>query len=542
MKENIVTKKAEAQIKSPSVAIENLKSPFAHTSKDSLGANPANNTYGFSSIQDFSGVFGNHNSDLFATHGDAIGFHNYLHNFVEHNFWFKDGNVKTWQYSEPFDHWQNKYGVDAVMAFYHSGHGNMDANGVFQAPMGGEWNGETWFLSNNKVKLANQVCRYIFWSTCLSCRVLGVHNPVRTWWNSDNNPGFRMLFGFETISIDSPDYGTNFWNHWKNGESFSTAWLNASWDIHHNQAPSCVASGTNATDANNRLFNERFFDWNAVARNYYSWRWYYASGMVAKNKALPKQLKIAEFETQTFSTKTVTALANTLAIKGALKISSEGESYITSNNQSIALNKLGHLNVKLGVINHNNKKAISEKEAIKIAEEQIKLHELNAGEKYAFDVVRLSKVCGGKGSKTPKLDEEYVSDVMVQFRQIVNGVPVVNADAGLIRITIDNDKTVVNLHSSVKKVKLLSSQPKEMMIDPKDEKTLSTATNMALIEKAFLQNLHQYNAPAELVADTDEIGYDLVNHLGKLVNQRVYELSFEKGLKKLVKVVVPIFG
>ena len=39
------------------------------------------------------------------------------------------------------------------------------------------------------------------------------------------NLGFRMLFGFETVSADDPDYGRLVWDEWNRGKSFSTAWL-----------------------------------------------------------------------------------------------------------------------------------------------------------------------------------------------------------------------------------------------------------------------------------------------------------------------------
>lgn len=156
---------------SESLIIKALASPLSKTEQDNGNAKktaaPANNLLGMCSIQDFSGVFGNHNSDLHETHADARGFYNYLYNWYTANFWYGDGAVKTWLYDDPYDHWQNVYGVDAVCIFYHSGHGNMTSGGVFQAPMGAVWNGESWFFSNNKVLFGNQRIRYIFWSTCL---------------------------------------------------------------------------------------------------------------------------------------------------------------------------------------------------------------------------------------------------------------------------------------------------------------------------------------------------------------------------------------
>ena len=533
------TEVSELEISAPE--LKTLESPFAPLEKTELlkAPLPANNTYGLCSIENFSATLGN-GSNLTYTHDDAQGFHNYMNKFYTPNFWFKDGGVQSWQYEEPYDHWQNLYGVDAVMIFYHSGHGNMDSNGVFQAPMGGKWGTESWFFSNHKALFANQRSRYIFWSTCYSCRVLDGQNPVRTWWNSDNNPGFRMLFGFETVSIDSPNYGAYFWNHWKNNEAFSTAWLNASWDIYHNQSPSCVASGSNQTEASNRLFNERLFTSGAVARNWYQWRWYYASSRAARNLELPRELKIATFETATFTNEDVQQLASTLRMPINGNIINDGTYSIQEDHRKIALTPLGHLEIKLAEINRENKSPLDEKEAIKIAKEHIEKYQLHAGEKYELDLVRISKTAGSKALKGAKIENEFISDTTVQFRQIINGIPAINSDAGLIRVTIDNDGTVVNLNSSVKKVASLNNKPKAMVLDPKDENSLKKASSKATVEKLFKKKLTGYKAP-KLIKDSEEIGYDVAHAYGRIVIQRVYEVSYEKGLKKLIKVIVPYF-
>jgi Family of unknown function (DUF6345) len=189
---------------------------------------------------------------LSSTHEDAIGFFTYLEKWYPRNFWFADCGVQPWIYYEPYDNWQDIYGIDAVLAFYHSGHGGMDGNGVFYLPMSAPWGNEgcTVVSSSDNMQLGNERVRYIFWSTCLSLRVLDGQNPINTWHKS--NRGWRMMFGFETTSWDSPDYGSNFWSQWNGGSKpLSTAWLDGSWAIAHDQAPSVVACGATAEEAQN---------------------------------------------------------------------------------------------------------------------------------------------------------------------------------------------------------------------------------------------------------------------------------------------------
>jgi len=246
-----------------------------------LGAAPAN-IFGVSSIETFADVNG-----LSATHEDADGFWRYLANFYAENFRFRDDGVQYWQYTEPYDDWQDRYGTDAVRVFYHSGHGGMDDAGAFRAPLGKEWGGRT-SVSSNDVLQGNERLRYIFWSTCLSLRVLDGHTPIRTWNATDR--GVRMFFGWETVSWDRSGYGEWFWNHWRSGQSLATAWLNSGWDGGHDQAPSVAACGATPDEAQNRVNNERLFSDAPASSAWWWWRWYGAAkSLSAATRALAKE-------------------------------------------------------------------------------------------------------------------------------------------------------------------------------------------------------------------------------------------------------------
>ena len=248
--------------------------------------------YGAFSLEKFAAA-----GDLTYTHEDAGGWLAYVERFQARNFWYQDAGVGAWAYYEEYDNWQDTYGIDAVMAAYHSGHGNMDGNGVFYAALGTNWGGLGTNAVSSRMALGNEQVRYLFWSTCFSLRVLGGHNPIRTWYGP--NLGFRMLFGYETTSVDAPNYGRDFWNQWNRGKSFSLAHLDMSWyDVSHNQAPSVVACGATPAEAQNRLFNERNFFWDSVSKAYWHWRWYYAAGSAlaqrGTNLALPQRLATAQ--------------------------------------------------------------------------------------------------------------------------------------------------------------------------------------------------------------------------------------------------------
>ncbi len=191
-------------------------------------------------------------------------------------------------------------------------------------------------------------------------------------------------------------------------------------------------------------------------------------------------------------------------------------------------------------LNYKNKKQLGEDKALKIAEKYIRQHKLGNGEELQFDMIRLSKTCGSATKEGADTADEYVTDTTIQYKQIINGVPAVNQNQGIVSVTIDNDGIVTNMLSSVKKIARLSKNPKSMMIDPSKNGKALAAKSASAIERSFNDKTSRYKS-AKVVEDSEETGYDLDSMHGRLVIQRVYEVTFEKGLKKLIKVTVPVF-
>ena len=263
------------------------ESPFAPAAKlaDAL---PPEHSYGAASMQTYAD-----GQVAYHTHASADGFLAYVDQFEQTSFRVKDQQVQWWQYDAPFDDWQNNYGCDAVEVFYHAGHGGTDASsGDYSAPLGSAWD-DTIFLHSSKMSIGDQRLRYLFLATCEGCMVFPPNSPIRTW--NVCNRGFRMLFGAAGLIYDSPDYGTNFWNHWRAGDSFSQAWQDALLDVSSAHQPASTAVGASAAQAQNRLFNERFFTAATTGRDWYWWRWVGGAPAAAAQfvQIFPKQLQFA---------------------------------------------------------------------------------------------------------------------------------------------------------------------------------------------------------------------------------------------------------
>lgn len=511
------------------------------------------NMYGANSIQ----VFATGDGGLSYTHADADGWANYVARFTPLNFRFRDAAVSTWEYLDPWDDWQDTYGVDAVRAFYHSGHGGMDNNGVFFAPLGAAWGGRGAYARSDQMSFSNQHVRYLFLSTCFSCRVLGGQNPIRT-WNHGNN-GLRMLFGYETVSVDAGNYGSAFWNHWNRNKSFSQAWLDASWyDISTHQAPSAFACGANSTEATDRLYNERLFYGNAASKNWYQWRWYYAaaSAMAQRdaNRKLPARIALAHLEPRSVTSARVRDLFNRLpldmAIPRDMTARPESGFAIGDVHNRISIAPDGSFDAAFAKANRDNQQAPTAQAAISAASAFVRQIGSD-GEGMQFDRLIHNWESGGSAEGTGALTPARITETVVQFTQTINGLPVVTPGQGKVIVRLDNDqrilgvadttRTVAGLVDQVASTPLPPGAPQTSesgstpSVDPEDVAALGWNRQM----KSFLLNGGVPRASSP-VPGSFEVGYSIRGNTAVLVVRQEVEVDFGHGLLKRYVVEEPL--
>jgi hypothetical protein len=496
-------------------------------------------------------------AELHATHADATGWLDYLTKFHPRNFWFADGGVQRWAYIEDYDNWQDTYGMDAVMAVYHSGHGGMGADGVFFVPLGADWSGSH-SVTSNEMRFGNEQANYIFWSTCLSLRVLDGQNPIKTWAGA--NGGFRMLFGFETTSVDSGDYGKFFWEEWNKKKSLSQAWLDESWRISTYQAPSAVACGATAAEAKDRLFNERMLSWGHVSSAYWWWRWYYAApGVAARepNVELPKDLLIADLRPPELSEHAVRDMLARFGIDGpllreTLQVTPDGIASIEVGDQRVAFGRNGSMEVQLATPNRDNLDQLPGQEAIRAAQDAIGARGLGVDAELVFDQIRHGAEGGGSAEGSGELQGPFVTETTVQFRQVINGLPVLTPDAGQVRVTVDNDGTVTSVQSTTREIARLSDRPRStVMAPPSPGSRVTTAAEPPDPEQRLAEVWSnrlaswagsQGRAPSEavVVPGTTEVGYEVVGNEAVLAARRLVEVGLGRGCRKQYWVVAPL--
>jgi hypothetical protein len=369
-----------------------------------------------------------------------------------------------------------------------------------------------------------------------------------------------MLFGYETVSWDNPNYGKFFWQEWNKKKSFSTAWLDASWRIAHDQAPSVVACGATKEEAKNRVFNERYFYSGRVSNNWYWWRWYNASREAREPQlALPQHLMAGRLQSVEAARPSARSLAERfdldVDILAEVSNTRDGSYRVAAGEKSIAYGSDGAIDVRLAQPNRANQTPLSMQRAKTLAEGAVRRYGLDQEVPVVFDRVLLTLEGGGTAEGSGQVEGPYTTGTIVQFRQLVNGVPVITPSAGTVRVSIDNDGTVTDVHTSVRAIEQLSSRPRSSVTEPTPEGSVAPVlqpepTNYEqLLAAEFTRQLTAGIArgggmPLEFadVPGSTEIGYDIQGDEVVLIARKAVEVNFGNGYRKRYWVTVPLFA
>ncbi|XIG74332.1 hypothetical protein C1N81_13690 [Streptomyces sp. SGAir0957] len=497
------------------------------------------------------------------THEDATGWLAYLQQFYDRNFWFADAGAQVWAYEETYDNWQDRYGMDAVVAVYHSGHGGMDGNGVFFAPLGAKWDNRSDAVSN-RMAFGNERANYVFWSTCNSLRVLDGHSPIRTW--AGPNLGSRMIFGFETTSIDSGDYGKKFWEKWRAGQTYCDAWLNASWDIYHGQAPSVAATGATQAEATNRLNQERNFFREHVSDAWYAWRWYYArEGLRDPMTQAPAEPKIVQLAPRQPGQELTqlgqlahfpqAALQEVHVERQGVLSANSGDKYVSTAPGAVRW-------VKLADANHRNTEQLPTDRAVELARAFVEQHgDATGGAELVVEGVHDLMQNSGKKDGS-QIGEPVSLQTHVTFRQVFGGVPVITPGRGEFRVALDNDGTVVQATLSTRQptgdvrtpssaVAPPSGKGKQALASPGsrdprqalDEAQQRRIAHLTAMASDSERSAADIEAQLEVrdVPGTLEVGYEIEGNEAYPAARKLIELgSRDSMFKKLRWVVAPL--
>ncbi|MFF4985617.1 DUF6345 domain-containing protein [Streptosporangium saharense] len=498
---------------------------------------------------DFLGLYSITNYDeycadpLFDTHRDAAGFQKALSKPA--SFHLKDEKVHSRYYHG--DGAGSSYGIDTNVVTYHSGHGDLsDPKGRYTPFL--HHKGDCWAWSDRMV-IGAKNCRYIFWSTCYSLRIgkdekTGRQNtPPRTWGAA--NHGFRMIFGYQTYSNDHFRYGEKFVRYVRGGYSFSEAFLLASWVINPYQTPVAAACGSIGTETRNRLLNERKFSKARVRPTH--WRWVALerhSEVRERNLQPPPIPLVGVLDPET--TPSPAELALRFGLDPADLYRYGEHTTVADDRRRLSIGQDGDWILHLADLGDSAGRggSCSDDRAQALAWAFLAEHDLD-GEPLVLDQIAHITIDGADDADDA--DSKGADDppaplaTLVQFRQVVNGLPVITPDAGALKVIIGQDETVVSVASSLRFLTRLSGSPVSGP-PPAQLPDAEEALGRELGELLRAFALEGVVPAVTVVPDTTEVGYDIEDDHAVLAAYRLVKLDFPQGLTKSYWLRAVLFG
>jgi hypothetical protein len=521
----------------------------------------APDVHGTFSVEDFQGT----QTNLSLTHDSADGFRAYLNNWYAHNFVYRDGTVGTWAFydvagGDNWDLWTHAgidRGIDGALAVFNSSHGGMNASGRYTFCLGANWAGRGWnaystsmSIGGNDGTLGNERNRYIFWDTCQSVKWSGSHSPYRTWGGPAN--GVRMIFGYDTNSVDSSNYGRYFWEEWNKGKTLVYAFLDASWRINTGQSPCVVAFGSSSADAASRRDSERMLSWGAVSSSWGAWRWYYTAKSAGPGKRgeltladVPSTVATRAIHDRGNSDDEVQETAESIGIRVDDERMIQNRPFllrsVVTDDSTLFVDSDGDFELRLQrqVTTKAAAELSSDESLIERASQIVDQFGLMADSDYRVSDVRY--LAQNTESADQKAGEPEIVERTVIFDQVIDDLAFIDPDAGHVEITFDaGADEIVGIRSTIRAVV------------PSYEKTPAERSARDLDEVRMIA-LHSFTASPvpnpdgsaksietlEIVAGSEKIGYQMIDGRAVPVYRALLQ-NPEFPQSKLHEAVIPL--
>lgn len=526
--------------------------------RTSLEAAP--NVYGTFSVQSFP----NPKNNLGNTHASAQGFRDFLSPWYAPNFILQDGNVKP----EYFFDSTSSFGfplsfdgaaLDSALAVWHSSHGNM-SNNVYTTNLGASglngyslWPSYGDTISSDVMALGgttngfgNQTLRYMFWDTCYGVRFNGGNNPYSTW--APRAKGIRMIFGYDTTSVDDANYGKYFWEEWSKGKTLAQSFLDASWRISNHQTPVAMAFGATTAEAGNLRNTERTLNWGAVSANAASWSWYNAQPAVSKQQPAAMavfekaaQAGVYTIEAQDNGIEAVSNLAGKFGInveqEGMVQNRPFGLKAVRTNGANLIVEANGNyeMTFKQSVQRGVAGAAVENDTLFARASNVVNELGLSANQQIEASFIRtLNEASSSQGNEP---SQARVIEKTVIFDQVVGELRFNDPEAGHIEVSFDAQTgQVTRLRSTLKK--LAMAQQSEGTVTTHSVETARAAALGKVKSAAQIENT---DTRFEIVAGSESIGYSMVNGKATPV-YRVQISNSQSPNSRPQQVIIPLTG
>lgn len=241
-----------------------------------------------------------------------------------------------------------------------------------------------------------------------------------------------------------------------------------------------------------------------------------------------------------------------MKLPNEIAASRDGSFTLNDGSARVAFGSDGSFEAQVAEPNRENREQLAQRRVLGLAQESLKRYGLDRDVTLVPDRVRLLSEAGGTDEGSGERVGPFVTETTVQFRQVINGLPVISPDAGTVRVTLDNDGTVTNIHSATRIIDQLSDRPRSMTSAPEPGSNGSPringsiararATNPECYERLLSAEWGKRMAAwavkghmpeqTSVVPGTTEVGYDIRGNEAVLVAKRAVEVDFGGGFRK----------
>jgi hypothetical protein len=430
--------------------------------------------------------------DLTETSADTWGFINNCASWQKKNYVYADGDVWADDFRTSSDHYAAGHlpagfdGIDSVVVGYISAHGQRINASTVRLIMGGTGHGGC-TVNSNQMSLGENDLRYLFLSTCESVST----SPGNTWFGPAN--GIRAILGYDTLSVDSPDYGKFFFENWKKPRAkTSDSFLDASWRISHEQTPVAAFFGPDRSTAQNLLDNEEYFQHDAISSNSIAWAWYDARSL-RKGIDVPNVRMMTLHYTDPSEPPAAAELVARLALRSeavaidTTTVSGDNVCYSTDDGSMLAYNtRSGSIDLTLGTFASSDAVLFTDDEAVADATAYLSglqdaLPSLTTeadDASIALSPYEIRHTLAASADRSGGGTDEKLTHVTVVFRQMVAGIPTVGT-GGVVEVTLNGAREVCRVRSVLREIASVTS----------GDSTFDLATLLARAEERALAEI-----------------------------------------------------
>ena len=217
---------------------------------------------------------------------------------------------------------------------------------------------------------------------------------------------------------------------------------------------------------------------------------------------------------------------------------------------SVAFSSDGSYEVYLARTSQFHAEQISSDRAKSIAYDAIRHFGLDQEVDLTLDSISLESEAGsskdGEGA-----EGAHVTQTMVHFKQLINGIPIITPGVGEIGISINNDGSATRVQSSIRPVEMVRAHPRlTTEMPPEEGSKQSNEAKQKGYEQLLAKGLKDFLATLTVkgstpvqyttVPGTTEIGYEVRDDEATLSIRRGIEVDFGSGFHMRYWITVPI--